>query len=320
MQRSLVVLAALVVLALLPGTASAHHPPFTAGAPGIGDPYFPLDGNGGYDVSHYDLAIRYDPSTDRLQRPRDDPREGDAEPLALQPRPARAHRARDRRQRATGRLQPRRRRADRHAARRPAQGQALHRACRLRRRAGDAPDDGSGFVHTDDGALVVGQPDVAATWYPVNDHPLDKASYSFDITVPARAARRWPTASCATRQTRRGWTTWAWEAHGADGVLPGDRHQRRLRAARPTSATGSASSTRSTPTSTTSRDPRTGSRYALSQKANDAYKRLGRTIAVPASGGTADVLGRARHREATGTSSSSRRTRPAPTTGRRCPT
>ena len=42
----------------------------------------------------------------------------------------------------------------------------------------------SGFIATDDGALVAGQPHVAATWYPVNDHPSDKASYTFKITVP----------------------------------------------------------------------------------------------------------------------------------------
>jgi hypothetical protein len=37
---------------------------------------------------------------------------------------------------------------------------------------------------TPDGATVAGQPEVAAGWFPVNDHPLDKARYSFDITVP----------------------------------------------------------------------------------------------------------------------------------------
>ena len=40
---------------------------FSPGAPGIGDPYFPLDGNGGYDVSHYDLNFDYDPATDVLR-------------------------------------------------------------------------------------------------------------------------------------------------------------------------------------------------------------------------------------------------------------
>ena len=32
--------------------------------------------------------------------------------------------------------------------------------------------------------MVVSEPDGSATWYPVNDHPTDKASYSFEITVP----------------------------------------------------------------------------------------------------------------------------------------
>jgi len=32
----------------------------------VGDPYFPLDGNGGYDVGHYLLDLGYDPATDVL--------------------------------------------------------------------------------------------------------------------------------------------------------------------------------------------------------------------------------------------------------------
>jgi aminopeptidase N len=42
----------------------------------------------------------------------------------------------------------------------------------------------TGFMATPEGATVAGQPEVAAGWYPVNDHPLDKASYSFEVTVP----------------------------------------------------------------------------------------------------------------------------------------
>ena len=42
----------------------------------------------------------------------------------------------------------------------------------------------SGFIHTDDGALVAGQPEVAATWFPVNDHPIDKAAYTFKLAAP----------------------------------------------------------------------------------------------------------------------------------------
>ena len=39
---------------------------FRPGAPGVGDDYFPLYGNGGYDVKHYLLKVSYDPATDRL--------------------------------------------------------------------------------------------------------------------------------------------------------------------------------------------------------------------------------------------------------------
>src|SRR4051812_36312747 len=38
----------------------------TPGAQGAGDPYFPLQGNGGYDVGHYDLALSYTPASRQL--------------------------------------------------------------------------------------------------------------------------------------------------------------------------------------------------------------------------------------------------------------
>jgi hypothetical protein len=52
--------AALFALAALavPASASAFERP-TPGAAGIGDRLFPTLGNGGYDVRHYDLALRY---------------------------------------------------------------------------------------------------------------------------------------------------------------------------------------------------------------------------------------------------------------------
>jgi len=40
---------------------------FGPGAPSIGDRYFPLDGNTGYDVRNYDLDVQYDPPSDALQ-------------------------------------------------------------------------------------------------------------------------------------------------------------------------------------------------------------------------------------------------------------
>src|SRR5688500_17345704 len=34
---------------------------YSPGAPGIGDPYYPTYGNGGYDVPHYDPRLTYPP-------------------------------------------------------------------------------------------------------------------------------------------------------------------------------------------------------------------------------------------------------------------
>ena len=40
--------------------------PAVVGGTGIGDPYFPKAGNGGYQVDDYDLSLRYEPSTAAL--------------------------------------------------------------------------------------------------------------------------------------------------------------------------------------------------------------------------------------------------------------
>ena len=63
-RTSLVVAAVLALIAY--GTPADAQPRFRPGAPGIGDPYFPLAGNGGYDVRHYGLDITYTPATDVL--------------------------------------------------------------------------------------------------------------------------------------------------------------------------------------------------------------------------------------------------------------
>jgi hypothetical protein len=42
----------------------------------------------------------------------------------------------------------------------------------------------TGWINFDGGNFVLSEPDGAANYYPVNDHPLDKASYTFRVTVP----------------------------------------------------------------------------------------------------------------------------------------
>src|SRR5262245_1236025 len=54
------------VLALALVFAGSAWAAFTPGSPGLGDPFFPLAGNGGYNVSHYGLNLSYEPGTNQL--------------------------------------------------------------------------------------------------------------------------------------------------------------------------------------------------------------------------------------------------------------
>ena len=54
-----------VLVGLVEGPALAAGP--SAGAGTAGDPYFPMQGNGGYDVGHYDLSLRFTPSSGMLE-------------------------------------------------------------------------------------------------------------------------------------------------------------------------------------------------------------------------------------------------------------
>ncbi|MBM3123492.1 MAG: M1 family metallopeptidase, partial [Chloroflexi bacterium] len=42
----------------------------------------------------------------------------------------------------------------------------------------------TGWVTIEGGSFVLSEPDGSASFYPVNDHPLDKATYTFRVTVP----------------------------------------------------------------------------------------------------------------------------------------
>ena len=63
MVRRLSFAAALVAALAVAAPASAAP---TAGAPGAGDPYLPLAGNGGIDVADYNLKLAYTPATQQL--------------------------------------------------------------------------------------------------------------------------------------------------------------------------------------------------------------------------------------------------------------
>jgi Peptidase family M1 domain/Peptidase M1 N-terminal domain/Immune inhibitor A-like, MAM domain len=281
------VAAAFGILAL-PALASANNggkPDFAPGAAGAGDPYFPLDGNGGYDTRHYLLDVKYDPDTDVLEgrvtikaRATQDLSSFNLDLVGLTVRSVRV----DGRWAAWTR--------DEHELTiTPKKGIRDGRRFVVEIRYDGIPEPvdefggGSGFIATDDGALVAGQPHVAATWYPVNDHPSDKASYTFEITVP-QGLEAVANGELEKRWTKQGWTTWLWDAKepmasylttATIGEFAINAYKKKgIRfwdAVDPDLYEPPAA-------------PRTGSQFAISQRAEPSYKRLQRTIAVPAGG------------------------------------
>ena len=132
--------------------------------------------------------------------------------------------------------------------------------------------------------MVLGQPHVASTWFPANDHPIDKASYTFNITVP-KGLEAIANGVLENSRTRGGWTTWRWQAEepmvtylAAMAIGEFDVRAYETGGIRYWDA---IDPNLLEPVAT----PRTGDQFAISQAADSAYKRLSRTIDVPADGG-----------------------------------
>jgi aminopeptidase N len=163
---------------------------YTAGAPGVGDLYYPLAGNGGYDVEHYDITGTYDPATDvwsaatvitatataDLYRFHLDFDGMTISRLVVDDKPAAYTR-----DNAELVVVPQHKIKSGSEITIEAAYSGVPKEFLLP--IGDFTLR-TGFMATDDGATVAGQPDVAAGWFPVNDHPRDKAAYDFHVTVP----------------------------------------------------------------------------------------------------------------------------------------
>jgi len=238
-------IALVVALAALasPAAAATGRGPAPAGAPGVGDPYFPQAGNGGIDVRHYDLDLRYTPpapdpaplegrlegearielvATEELRRFNLDLRGMDVRSVRIDGRPLREVAAP-----AVGELvrggaywqvQDDAARAWELTVqpwRRVREGRSLTVTVAYAgttTRPTDVEGALYGWVTTRDGAIVVGEPEGNQTWYPVNDHPTDKATYAFAITVPEGKAAVANGLPPRAPRTRDGWTTWYWDA------------------------------------------------------------------------------------------------------------
>jgi aminopeptidase N len=202
------------VLALLAAAAPAGAATFTPGAPGAGDPFFPLAGNGGYDVGNYSLRLDFEPQNNAL----------DARAVIS----ARATQDLSRFDLDLRGLHVGKVTVDGTAAGFTRDGQELviTPAAGIRKGRGfevavaydghpnpviDPDKSKDGWIPTDDGAFVVNEPQGSPSWYPANDTPKDKATYDFAITVPkgrtaiANGLLLGTTDNGAT-------TTWRWRA------------------------------------------------------------------------------------------------------------
>jgi len=171
-------------------TLASTAPTSTVGAAGIGDEYYPTLGNGGYDVEHYDLDLFYDPdhnmldaaviitaiATQDLTAFNLDFTGFDIVDLRVGDLPARFER----------------------------NGGELTITPEVPIASGDRFDITIAYAGNPTAAsspafdrvaigwregpegeqYIVAEPDAAHTWFPSNDHPLDKATFSFLVTVP----------------------------------------------------------------------------------------------------------------------------------------
>lgn len=71
--------------------------------------------------------------------------------------------------------------------------------------------DDAGIFVTADGFWSVNEPDGTSSWMPVNDHPTDKATWSFAVTVPDPAVAVANGEFVGSAAARPGATTWTWE-------------------------------------------------------------------------------------------------------------
>lgn len=208
-----------------PGTplATATGPPpsvaFRPGAEGAGDPYYPTDGNGGYDVEHYRVAVSYDPpsrhldgdttitarATQPLSRFNLDLFGLDVTLVEVDGAPAKFER-----------------KGVHELVITPAAGIRQDASFTARVRYAGRPtrfDEnglGAGGWYTDSAsgaALAAGEPHSAPTWYPANDTPRDKATFELQARVPDG----WSVISNGLEQpvqapaSADGWTAYGWK-------------------------------------------------------------------------------------------------------------
>lgn len=188
------------------GELSEAGAPGGIGTPGIGDPYYPEAGNGGYDVAGYDLTLTYLPESNELTSVATITATSTAtEPLRqfdfdLQPWMKVSKLTIDGAS-ATFDQQ------GSELVVKPATALAPGKGFKAVVSYGGKPElisggtaglgSGGWYRTKSGGALVAGEPFSASAWFPVNEHPADPATFAVTATVPAK----WNVISNGIQQT-----------------------------------------------------------------------------------------------------------------------
>lgn len=171
------------------GLTNAQDSTSQTGSNGLGDSYFPQLGNGGYDAQHYTLDLKWDDITNKLDGTvtllakayNDLTRFNlDFEGFTISNVLVEGKDATFKRDGHELKIVP---------ASRLRQDETFETQVTYGGVPGEGVSDyydvfARGWTRYPNGVYVASEPDGAAYWYPVNDHPLDKATYTFKITVP----------------------------------------------------------------------------------------------------------------------------------------
>jgi aminopeptidase N len=170
-------------------TTTSAPPAGVAGEAGAGDPYFPELGNGGYDVASYHIDLEWlpdegaiDATTSITLTPTVDLDTFNLDLVGLEVSSV-----------TVIGEQASFTRAGRELTIDPAPVLPAGQPVGVTVAYGGVPEAlslgsgvfGAGWQTDGRDAYVVSEPAGAATWFPANDHPTDKAQFSFELTVPA---------------------------------------------------------------------------------------------------------------------------------------
>ncbi len=195
--------------------ATAQRPSLTdVGADTAGDPYSPASGNGGYTVSHYDIALDYRIRTNRVTA---------VAVLSMRSTQRLVRFSLDLVGLAVSQVVIDGTRALRHRQTAgklfitPAHAIAADTefSVTVRYNGLPAPRRSTwgevGWEELSDGVLVAAQPTGAPTWFPCDDHPSSKATYRIAITV-ASSYQAVANGRLVSQKTKSSRTEWVYES------------------------------------------------------------------------------------------------------------